>query len=295
MAFCKECGNKLADGSKFCDKCGAGAGAVASAAVKPTEVKPKTIIKKVLRGRTMILVSSIVLLCISVPLFIFYAIFTGVWGYSGGNGTLSVWAFIISLLICLAIGILGIVWGKKPQHSKKLLLIGGIAIPAVLFSMITTGSGGTFTIFYIILMVAPIIVLLALIMRGAVLNQKPPVDVKAAVRPDVVGGTAEVSNKTSTTAGLLGLFLGGLGIHDFYLGYKGLGVAHISIFGGATLLYITSIVLLFVAPIAGIVLSIIAVILYAATCLWGSIVGIIILTRPKSGRYAFDADGRVLQ
>ena len=33
--------------------------------------------------------------------------------------------------------------------------------------------------------------------------------------------------KSKMTAGLLGIFLGGLGIHNFYLGYTGKGIAQI--------------------------------------------------------------------
>lgn len=35
--------------------------------------------------------------------------------------------------------------------------------------------------------------------------------------------------KSKLTAGLLGLFLGGLGVHNFYLGYNGKGIAQIAL------------------------------------------------------------------
>lgn len=35
--------------------------------------------------------------------------------------------------------------------------------------------------------------------------------------------------KSKMTAGLLGIFLGGLGIHNFYLGYTGKGIAQIAL------------------------------------------------------------------
>ncbi len=38
---------------------------------------------------------------------------------------------------------------------------------------------------------------------------------------------AAVGGKSKVTAGLLALFLGGLGVHKFYLGYAGAGIVHI--------------------------------------------------------------------
>ena len=42
-----------------------------------------------------------------------------------------------------------------------------------------------------------------------------------------VGGNISVGGKSRLVAGLLGIFLGGLGIHNFYLGYTRRGVAQI--------------------------------------------------------------------
>lgn len=39
--------------------------------------------------------------------------------------------------------------------------------------------------------------------------------------------TVNASSKSKLTAGLLGIFLGGLGIHNFYLGYTGKAIAQI--------------------------------------------------------------------
>jgi hypothetical protein len=44
--------------------------------------------------------------------------------------------------------------------------------------------------------------------------------------------SGEVSDKSKVVAGLLGLFLGNLGVHRFYLGYPGLGVAMLLTMGG---------------------------------------------------------------
>ena len=38
---------------------------------------------------------------------------------------------------------------------------------------------------------------------------------------------AAVGSKSKVAAGLLALFLGGLGIHKFYLGYVGAGIVHL--------------------------------------------------------------------
>ena len=74
------------------------------------------------------------------------------------------------------------------------------------------------------------------------------------------------SAKSKVAAGLLGIFLGALGIHNFYLGYnnKGLGQLLLSILSCGIL-----------SPISG---------------LWGLIEGIMILT----GSITTDADGNFL-
>lgn len=40
-------------------------------------------------------------------------------------------------------------------------------------------------------------------------------------------GPAAAGAKSKTTAGILAIFLGGIGVHKFYLGYTGVGVLHI--------------------------------------------------------------------
>lgn len=42
-----------------------------------------------------------------------------------------------------------------------------------------------------------------------------------------VNGTTQVKGKSKIGAGLLGIFLGGLGIHNFYLGYNSKAVAQL--------------------------------------------------------------------
>jgi len=69
--------------------------------------------------------------------------------------------------------------------------------------------------------------------------------------------------KSKLAAGLLGIFLGGLGIHRFYLGYIGLGIVQI----------------------------IVTIITFGFGALWGFIEGILILT----GTFNKDAKGRSLK
>ena len=44
-------------------------------------------------------------------------------------------------------------------------------------------------------------------------------------------------SKSATTAGLLGILLGGLGVHRFYLGYVGVGFAYLGILLSLLLLW----------------------------------------------------------
>ncbi|MBN2337047.1 MAG: TM2 domain-containing protein [Acidobacteria bacterium] len=82
--------------------------------------------------------------------------------------------------------------------------------------------------------------------------------------------TAEAGAKSRLAAGLLGILLGGLGIHRFYLGYNGIGIAQLALgLGGIFTCGITSL----------------------ASWLWGLIEGIMILT----GSIDKDAQGQRLR
>jgi TM2 domain-containing membrane protein YozV len=76
--------------------------------------------------------------------------------------------------------------------------------------------------------------------------------------------------KSRMAAGLLGIFLGSLGVHRFYLGYTGIGVA---------MLLITVLSFGLLSWVSGI---------------WGLIEGILYLT-DKTGSYSRDASGRPLR
>jgi TM2 domain-containing membrane protein YozV len=76
--------------------------------------------------------------------------------------------------------------------------------------------------------------------------------------------------KSKIAAGVLGILLGSLGIHDFYLGYNGKGAAHLVLFFlGFPTFGITS----------------------AVSAIWGLVDGILILT----GSIKTDASGKPLR
>lgn len=76
------------------------------------------------------------------------------------------------------------------------------------------------------------------------------------------GGVAAANAKSKLTAGLLGIFLGCFGIHNFYLGYTSKAVTQL------------------VLTIVGLVLSciVVGIFLVMGVSIWGLIEGIMILT-----------------
>ena len=72
--------------------------------------------------------------------------------------------------------------------------------------------------------------------------------------------------KSRTVAGILGIVLGGLGVHRFYLGYVGIGLVQIAV----------------------------TLITFGIGWLWGFIEGILYLTQ-RTGTYSVDATGRPLR
>lgn len=99
---------------------------------------------------------------------------------------------------------------------------------------------------------------------------------QAAPQPEAVAGP---SDKSKITAGILGILLGWLGIHRFYLGYSSIG-------GSILSLYILGLILTF--TFCG---AVVGVPMMIAASLWGLIEGIMILT----GAISKDAQGRTLQ
>ena len=82
--------------------------------------------------------------------------------------------------------------------------------------------------------------------------------------------------KSKLTAGLLGIFLGGMGIHNFYLGNNTIGIIQ---------------VVLFVVGFLTIFLCGIGFLLMVAVQIWGLVEGIMILT----GNNVKDASGNLLR
>jgi TM2 domain-containing membrane protein YozV len=81
--------------------------------------------------------------------------------------------------------------------------------------------------------------------------------------------------KSKVVAGLLGIFLGGFGVHRFYLGYTGIGLT-----------------MLLVGIVGGIVTF---GILWAVVWIWGFIEGILYLVGSPGTSWAHDATGRPLR
>ncbi|MDR2064043.1 MAG: TM2 domain-containing protein [Candidatus Nomurabacteria bacterium] len=113
--------------------------------------------------------------------------------------------------------------------------------------------------------------------------------------------------KSSTTAGLLGIFLGSVGAHDFYLGYKKMGIIHVVLLVVSIILIIVSGALAVGAATnpysyldgsvgskvsAGLVLGGIGWVVMAGNGLWGFVTGIMVFA--KSGKYGRDANGTPL-
>lgn len=100
------------------------------------------------------------------------------------------------------------------------------------------------------------------------------------------------NTKSATTAGLLGIFLGAFGAHNWYLGEKGKGIAHVCMMGGGVLVEIIAgavlpnvlsfSALLTWASILGVLASV-AALAMSASGLWGLIEGITILAQGDAG------------
>ena len=106
---------------------------------------------------------------------------------------------------------------------------------------------------------------------GGAQQQQPTIVIN---QPGAAQGAVAAPPKSKIAAGLFGIFLGGFGIHRFYLGYGGIGAAQLvlTIIGWLTICFVVGIVLVI------------------AAWLWGLIEGILIL----AGVMNQDAYGRPL-
>lgn len=102
---------------------------------------------------------------------------------------------------------------------------------------------------------------------GAELNEQQDICLKCGVRIKKESVNTNPGAKSKLAGGLLGIFLGSLGVHNFYLGYTGKAVAQ---------LLISLLSFGFLAAVSG---------------LWGLIEGIMILT----GSINTDAKGNLLK
>ena len=110
---------------------------------------------------------------------------------------------------------------------------------------------------------------------GAELNEEQDICLKCGVRVKNTNTNNKVDSnpnaKSKMAAGLLGIFLGQFGVHNFYLGYTGKAVAQLllTIFGYTSAIFI------------------IGIFMVAAAGIWGLVEGIMIL----SGSINTDANG----
>lgn len=98
--------------------------------------------------------------------------------------------------------------------------------------------------------------------------------------------------KSATTAGLLGIFLGAVGAHDWYLGNKSKGILHVCLVGSGVLLMIVADAILpavmswrALITFAWLftILNGLALIVMMGNGIWGFVEGIVILTQGDAG------------
>lgn len=114
-------------------------------------------------------------------------------------------------------------------------------------------------------------------------------DAASSTNPTSGGQPTYVTPKSSVAAGLLGIFLGSFGAHDWYLGDNRKGMIHLCLFGGGFLLTILSAALtavtMFIPILSAIfgLLTALAYIVLLGNSIWGFVEGIIILAQGDAG------------
>lgn len=97
--------------------------------------------------------------------------------------------------------------------------------------------------------------------------------------------------KSATTAGVLGIFLGAVGAHDWYLGRKTQGIIHVALFAGGIVLFIVALVLTatlsfhFIHSMGWllVLMDIFSWIVLVGNAIWGLVEAIIILSQGDAG------------
>ena len=100
-----------------------------------------------------------------------------------------------------------------------------------------------------------------------------------------------VSPKSSVVAGILGIFLGSFGAHNWYLGENKKGITHLCLFGGGFIFTIFGAILTGVTvgarvPVIGLLFGLVAMVGYIAiigNSIWGLVEGIILLAQGDAG------------
>ena len=100
------------------------------------------------------------------------------------------------------------------------------------------------------------------------------------------------NTKSATTAGLLGIFLGAFGAHNWYLGEKSKGIAHVCMMSGGIIIEIMAAAVLpnvlswtMLIQMAWLftILTAVAGLAMSASGIWGLIEGIIIISQGDAG------------
>ncbi|MBQ2659944.1 TM2 domain-containing protein [Candidatus Saccharibacteria bacterium] len=101
-----------------------------------------------------------------------------------------------------------------------------------------------------------------------------------------------MNTKSATTAGLLGIFLGSVGAHNWYLGEKKKGIIHICLFASGIIVEILATIILPMAlslssllAMAGVlsILASLAGLAMAGNGIWGLVEGITLLSQGDEG------------
>lgn len=103
--------------------------------------------------------------------------------------------------------------------------------------------------------------------------------------------TKPTTVKSAIAAGLLGIFLGQFGAHDWYLGDKKKGLLHVLLFAGSFVVIMLSSIVTAVALYSGIgflsavfgFLAAIAYLVMMGNGIWGLVEGIILLVQGDAG------------